>query len=193
MFWVGLVIAFISGILSIFRHKITRKYPILAKRKLDVFILIILLVAGLSISAVNNFNQGLELSRIRKLASPPSLSIIGIEANKEDSAVKVTIYLHSDKNEPLGKLDFQVVLPEDSTEKILNFWPSFNGGAFLAGDGSEEISSDGKNVRLRYALVSGMNPVIDVKLTGITIFTIKGNYGPANYEVDISGMDETDR
>lgn len=178
IFWIGLLIALVVGVLSVSlaREKIARKYPKFKKSHIDI-ILIVLLVVGLSASAWDHQNT-------ERLTAPPSLSVDHVETNIENGSVSVIIYLRSDKNEPLGILAFLAELPADSDEKIIDFWPY--GGAFSTGEDSKQIAPDGKSAILRYALISGINPVIEIELTGKTSIMLTGNFGPKRTQIDVA-------
>jgi len=106
--------------------------------------------------------------------NPPTLSLSGRKTKKLESGYKSTLQFTPSTNGPLEILIFHVSIDDDSDVQIVDFWPS--GGAFIAGQYSKNIASDGKKARLKYSLTSGNRPKFALTLSGRARIKIEGNY-----------------
>ena len=104
----------------------------------------------------------------------PTLSLSGRKTKKLESGYKSTLQFTPSNNGPLDILIFHASIDDDSDVQIVDFWPS--GGAFIAGEYSKNIASDGKKARLSYSLTSGNRPKFDLTLSGRARIKIEGSY-----------------
>ncbi|MFH1076749.1 MAG: hypothetical protein V1753_07940 [Pseudomonadota bacterium] len=170
VFFVGLLVALIAGLLGIdnFKEYIASKLQALTKRRIG-FISLVLLIVGLTTTTLGYFIE------------TPRLSVYRIETKEEKGVIKATIFTTSSANEHLGRLYFKVQLQEKSEDKILDFWPASS--AFIASPESKTIAPDGKSATLSFAVIGPIAPVVEVTLSGNTSFTLTGNYGLRKYIV----------
>jgi lipopolysaccharide export LptBFGC system permease protein LptF len=118
-----------------------------------------------------------EYQELKKITEPNKLAFNSKTVSKNENKIVVSLQFKPSKNQRLGTLIFVAALPDNSKEKILNFWPTTNGGAFESGPDSKKISLDGKQARLAYSLLGSGYPSIDLTLSGPTDITISGNNG----------------
>lgn len=117
-----------------------------------------------------------ELRGTQQLAQAPVLTLTGHKMEKIDEGYRITLQFTSSKNEPLGIIAFQATILGDSDAKIIDFWPITSAGAFEHGDDAKEISSDGKQARLVYSLLSATLPTVDLTISKVAPLEIQGNY-----------------
>jgi len=117
-----------------------------------------------------------QIEDARNLASPPTLELTDIQNNIVENGHKITLQFTPSKNEPLGSIVFDVTIVADSETRVLDFWPSIEGGAFSSGPSSKKIQDDGRQARLQYSLVSVGRPTFDLTLSGEARIKVEGNY-----------------
>jgi hypothetical protein len=142
------------------------------KRLWSEYVLIILIIPV-------GFYMGFIVSRrkekiLTNQVNAPTLSLSGHKTKKLESGYKSTLQFTPSNNGPLDILIFHVSIDDDSDVQIVDFWPS--GGAFIAGEYSKNIASDGKKARLSYSLTSGNRPKFDLTLSGRARIKIEGSY-----------------
>ncbi len=142
------------------------------KRLWSEYVLIVLIIPV-------GFYMGFIVSRkkekiLTNQVNPPTLSLSGHITKKLESGYKSTLQFTPSNNGPLDILIFHVSIDDDSDVQIVDFWPS--GGAFIAGEYSKNIASDGKKARLSYSLTSGNRPKYDLTLSGRARIKIEGSY-----------------
>ena len=126
-----------------------------------------------------------ELGKTQSLAEPCKLALHSKAIKKEENGYRVTLIFKPTKNERLGLLAFVAVLPVNSSERILDFWPTAKGPSFESGKDSKKIGDDGKSARLMYSLVGFAFPSVDLVVSGPTTVQVQGNNGLETFKVDI--------
>ncbi len=106
--------------------------------------------------------------------NPPTLSLSGRKTKKLESGYKSTLQFTPSNNGPLDIIVFHASIDDDSDVQIVDFWPS--GGAFIVGENSKNIASDGKKAHLSYSLTSGNRPKFDLTLSRRARIKIEGKY-----------------
>lgn len=124
--------------------------------------------------ALNKLTQDIE--NTKRLAEPPTLILSGKEISRDSKGITLLLQFESSKNQTLGLIEFSVEIDNNSTSKILEFWPSTKGGAFSSGKDSKKISPDGKTARLIYSLIGAGNPTFELKVSKAAFVRITGNY-----------------
>ncbi|MCK4392470.1 hypothetical protein KAX17_06155 [Candidatus Bipolaricaulota bacterium] len=117
-----------------------------------------------------------EMRQIQQLAQAPVLTLTSQKTEKIDEGYKITLQFTPSKNEPLGMIVFQARILGDSNAKIIDFWPTLNGGPFHVEDDAKEIDSDGKRARLVYSLLLAGQPTFDLTISEKAPVEIQGNY-----------------
>lgn len=126
-----------------------------------------------------------KIEAINKLAAPPTLSIQTVDLTKPDGTFQAVITFISSKNMPLGALQFVAAIKEDSGAKILEFWPTLDGGAYQSGDDSKQIEKDGKKATLIYQLMGAGKPSVKLVTSQPTKVIIAGNYIKDSYQIEL--------
>ncbi len=122
-----------------------------------------------------------ELNKTKFLAEPCKISFLSKAIKKEDKGYRVTLRFKPTKNERLGLL---AALPVNSTERILDFWPT-KGSTFKSGPDSKKIGENGKSARLMYSLLGFGYPSVDVVVSGPVAIQIQGDNGLETFEVEV--------
>ncbi len=122
-----------------------------------------------------------ELKEVKELARPNTIKLDKYEFKKNttksgDNYI-VKVRFKTEKNTPLGQLQFYAAITPGSDSKILDFWPSRDSSAFEHGKDSKFIMPDGQSARLIYALLGFGYPTIDITITKLTPIIIWGNNG----------------
>lgn len=92
----------------------------------------------LRIKTENKLKQ--EIEKTNKKIKPPTLSLFSNNIQRTMCTIVCTLRFESSKNQPLGIIQFEVQLPIGSKSKIIDFWPTTDGGAFQSGPDSKQIS-----------------------------------------------------
>ena len=105
------------------------------------------------------------------------------------SGYSILLRFKSSRNEPLGRMVFEIQLPASSPGRITDFWPTAYGSPFVFQNNSLTIASDGKMAKLHYDLW-GDTPALQINLSAAinptTInFKITGNHDLAPITVAI--------
>jgi hypothetical protein len=129
------------------------------------------------------------LSETSAQASPPTIAFDSLAVQEKDGSKVATIRFRSSKNVPLGRVVFVAEVSTFSSlgapPKIIDFWPSLEGGAFQSGDGSKNIDQNGTSARLEYQPMAAGGLVVDLTVTASTTVAITGNYLPKPISVEI--------
>jgi hypothetical protein len=126
-------------------------------------------------SALNKLAKDIAITK--KLAEPPSLILSGREIQKDnDDSKSLILQFTPSKNETLGLIEFYAEIENNSSSKILDFWPDTKGGTFSSGKDSKKINPDGKTARLIYSLIGAGRPTFKLKVSKSTNVKISGNY-----------------
>ena len=90
-----------------------------------------------------------ELAKTTQLAMPPTLDLTNKTTNNiSNGGFKVTLQFTPSNNVPLGIIVFEVTIIDDGDVRILNLWPSIEGGPFSTGPDSKKIREDRKQGHL---------------------------------------------
>lgn len=128
---------------------------------------------------------GQDLEEVDKKAKPNQIIFRSKKIERTESGLKVTLQFRPVKNEPLGQLVFIARLQRGTRSKILNFWPSPQGGAFLSGEKSKHIEDHGQAARLAYSLIGVGPPTIELTVSEPTSVRIEGNHDLEPFELKI--------
>jgi hypothetical protein len=204
MYWIGLIFALISGLLSIalFRNFVRRLIPQISSHHIDKA-LVAILIGGLTIAASIHLIDQRQINILQKKVETQSTFI---ERQREEKAVleqkilqlvnkiqldssnifrtssgySILVRFKASRNEPLGRVIFELRLPANSSGKITDFWPTRYGSPFVYQDNSLSISSDYKMAQLHYDLW-GNKPALQINISApinsrIIGFEIRGNH-----------------
>lgn len=125
-----------------------------------------------------------ELEKTIEIAAPPTLSFFSKEITKTDEGYDVILKFKPSKNQHLGKIRFSARIVEDSSAKIINFWPHM-GPAHITGKDSKKVSADGKQARLIYSLFSADYPEVELKVSETCTVVIAGSHDLKPFTLDI--------
>jgi len=213
MYYVGLILALMSGLLSIdlFRNFVRKLIPKIGSHHFDMA-LIAFLLCGLSITTVKYFLDQHEINlrnakeieskqTIAKLQTKVESQSIHIERQQKEkeileqkvvqlvnkiqldsssifrtpSGYSILLRFKSSRNEPLGRMVFEIQSPAGSPGKITDFWPTRYGSPFAFQENSLTIAADGKKAQLNYDLW-GNTPALQINLSTAIDFEIRGNH-----------------
>lgn len=110
-----------------------------------------------------------------RLAAPPSLSLSHKKITKSDGSLIARLQFRPSKNVHLGTITFRVRVLEESTARILDFWPDAKYHAFTTGDKMKQIDTDGKKATLSFSLMGAGSPTVDITLSGQARVAVAGN------------------
>jgi hypothetical protein len=110
-----------------------------------------------------------------KLAEPATLTFEGAIKNTEVQQLCETVIFKASKNEPFGRLSFEVSVVEPSSAELVKLWPSLKGGAFQTADQSFQPSKDGKSAKLIYQPVGAETAAFDISVSEPAVVHIEGN------------------
>jgi hypothetical protein len=157
-------------------YKMLSVYSVYIVIGIGVFLSIVVYVVGpwLVRSIMGVIASSKKEKILTNQVNPPTLSLSGRKTKKLESGYKSTLQFTPSNNGPLDIIVFDASIDDDSDVQIVDFWPS--GGAFIAGEYSKNIASDGKKARLSYSLTSGNRPKFDLTLSGRARIKIEGSY-----------------
>ena len=126
-----------------------------------------------------------ELSKIAEMARPPSLEFVQQSVTAADGRYVCTLVFKPSKNAPLGQVVLHATIADNSPAKIVDFWPTQGKMAFLSGDNSKQIGTDGKSAQLAFQPLGVGYVTIDVVLSAPSRITIEGTHEIKPFLVDI--------
>ncbi|MDP8246522.1 MAG: hypothetical protein P9M00_00120 [Candidatus Tritonobacter lacicola] len=141
-------------------------------------------------STIDTQEQDLEkyrkgLKTALDMAEPSKLSLLRENVIKTEEGYTVSLKFKPSKNRNLGAIVFTAKVINGFNIRIVDFWPTIEGGAFSSGPKSKEISEDGKNAKLTYQLLGVGAPTVELKISDRGNIIIQGNHlsEPVNLKV----------
>jgi hypothetical protein len=117
-----------------------------------------------------------DLKIIREMARPNSIVLADKKINNLSNGKQILLQFEPTKNEPLGVIQFKIYLLDNSSTKILDIWPSLDGGGFTAWEESKKIDPNGESAVLTYGLIGAGAPLIEITISGPSKLRVEGNY-----------------
>jgi hypothetical protein len=131
-----------------------------------------------------------DLQKAKAAAAPPTLSLYSQRVTKTPNGYSAILRFTASKSEHLGLLVFTAEVVNNTPAEILDFWPT-RSGAFESGPDSKKISSDRKQARLIYSLMSASGtPEIELKTSREGAIRIRGNHDLEPFIVDIKNAEK---
>ena len=127
-----------------------------------------------------------ELAETKKMAKPNSINFNKKEIKKIDEGYSVKLFFSPTKNESLGIIVITAEVVGENSAKIIDIWPSTDGGAFTTGKNSKEIILNGKAARIQYSPLGSGYSAIEIKVSTKCRLNIKGNNELKEFSVDIT-------
>ena len=126
-----------------------------------------------------------DIIETKKLAQPNTIRFQKKEVNSIENGYSVKLYFTTTKNETLGYIAIQASILGVGSSKILDIWPTLEGGPFTTGPDSKLISPNGKQGRIVYSIIGMGRPVIEIKVSSKCRLYIEGNNELPSFYLDI--------
>jgi hypothetical protein len=122
-------------------------------------------------------------TRAKHLTHPNTMVYEKKKITQIPGGYSLKLYFTSGKKQILGPIAIRVTILGVSSSKILDIWPSLEGGNFSTGKDSKLIITSGKEARIVYSLTGKGQPVIEIKLSSKGTLHVEGNNELPSFDI----------
>jgi hypothetical protein len=126
-----------------------------------------------------------EIIKTRQVTHPYAMVFEKKEISQIPGGHTVKIFFSAAKNHSLGSISIKVSILGVCSGRILDIWPSLEGGHVSTRNDSKLILPSGKEARISYKLVGKGRPVIEVKLSSKCTLHVEGNNDLPSFDINM--------